>query len=79
MSARLAYGPNRSTTTVAGVLPRPVTFSVSKISSPGLTTAFDTTVVTFGAARAIVVSLTSAQAVVTAAMDSLSAMPSRYV
>ena len=54
-----------------------MTFSVSEISSPGLTTALETTVVTFGAARAIVVSLTSAQAVTTAAVDSLSAIDSR--
>ena len=66
MSAREAYGPKSSSSTVAGVCPRPLTVSLSKISAPGRITASETIVVTFGAALAIVVSETSPQGVTTA-------------
>ena len=66
MSAREAYGPKSSSSTVAGVFPSPLTVSRSKISASGLTTASETTVVTFGAALASVVSDTSPQGVTTA-------------
>ena len=54
-----------------------MTVSLSKISSSGLTTAFDATVVTFGAAFATVVSDTSPQAVITASCASVAAIDSR--
>ena len=67
MSAREAYGPKSSSSTVAGVCPSPLTVRlVEDLARPGLITASETTVVTFGAALAIVVSETSPQGVTTA-------------
>ncbi len=51
---------------MAGVFPSPLTVRRSKISASGLTTASETTVDTFGAALASVVSDTSPQGVTTA-------------
>src|SRR5262249_44449167 len=76
MSSRLANGPNRSTVIVAGVLPRPVTVSLSASVPPGVTAAAEGAGEAFGAARAIVVSDSSPQGLSNACTASEAAIDS---
>ena len=79
IASRDGYGPQSSTLTVADSLPSPLTTTESVIWAPGVDSWALIWVVIVGAARTIVVSATSAQAVCTPAIVSLSAIDSRYV
>ena len=77
IASRDGYGPQSATLTVAESLPSPVTTTESVIWEPGVDSWALIWVVIDGAARTIVVSDTSAQAVWTPAIVSLSAIDSR--
>ena len=79
IASRVGNGPHSSTLTVAASLPSPVTTTESVICAPGADSCALIWVVIAGVPRTIVVSATSAQAVCTPAIVSLSAIDSRYV
>src|SRR5689334_15968176 len=77
-AARVANGPNSSTSIAAVVVPSPLTVIRSESGALGRTTAADATVCTRGAASATVVSATSAPCALNAAFAGPCAIDSWY-